>query len=96
MNGRKLILSVVLPLFVAGANCFAQTSEYQKDAADLATLFRGKQPILYPYRYNGTFYLESREFGQGNVWYNGKVYQDVPLNLNANQMELEVRPSREH
>ena len=96
MNGRKLLPSLALLLFLAGARGFAQIPEYQKDAAELATLFRGKRPALYPYRYNGTYYLDSRDFGQGDVWYNGKVYRDVPLNLNANLMELEVRPSLEH
>ena len=95
MNGRKLLPSVVLLLLFAGAPAFAQVQEYQQDAAELATLYRGKRPVLYPYRYNGTYYLETREFHQGDVWYNGKVYEAVRLNLNANQMELEVRPPRE-
>jgi len=96
VNKRPFLPILISLLLFAGADGFAQIKEYQQDAADLATLFRGKKPVLYPYRYNGTYYLETREFRPGNVWYNGKVYEDVPLNLNANQMELEVRPSLQH
>ena len=92
---KRLLPGVVLLFLLTGVSVYAQRTEYQKDAQNLATLFRGRLPVLYPYRYNGTYYLDTREFQPGSVWYNGKVYEDVLLNLNANQMELEVRPSRE-
>ena len=100
--GKVLLLGITylrvmaLLLFFAGADAFAQIAEYQQEAGDLATLYRGKRPVLYPYRYNGTYYLETREFTRGDVWFNGKVYRNVLINLNANQMELEVRPSQGH
>lgn len=90
--GKVLLLGIVylwvmvLFLLFTGADAFAQIVDYQHEAGDLATLYRGKRPVMYPYRYNGTYYLETREFTRGDVWFNGKVYRDVLINLNANQI----------
>lgn len=59
-----------------------------------STLFRGRYPSAYPFRYNGTFFLENREFGEGNLMYNGKLYQDILMNFDAYKQELQLIPEK--
>lgn len=59
-------------------------------AQDLSTLYRGRAPLQYPFRYNGTFYLHSRVFSEGSVFYNGKRYDDVLLNIDAYRQEVQA------
>lgn len=67
-------------------------SRFEKDAGALSTLFRGRLQKNTTFRYNGTFYLDTRTFRKGDVLYNGKYYTDVLLNLNASTQELVIRP----
>ena len=67
--------------------------DYQQQAGELSTLYRGRIPNPYTIRYNGTFYVETRRYGRGNILYNGKLYRDVILNMDANFQELIVRPT---
>lgn len=55
-----------------------------------STLYRGRYPIKYPFRYNGTYYLESPQFSEGTVFYNGKLYENELLNLDAYKQEVQV------
>ncbi|MBR1926505.1 MAG: carboxypeptidase-like regulatory domain-containing protein [Bacteroidales bacterium] len=55
-----------------------------------ASLFRGSLPRSYPFRYNGTFYWSEKEFREGSVFYNGKLYEGVFLNIDAYQGQLLV------
>jgi hypothetical protein len=58
----------------------------------LSTLYRGKYPLQYPFKYNGTFYQESREFSEGTLFYNGKCYEGVLMNIDAYKQEVQVIP----
>jgi len=69
-----------------------QVSTYQEFSGGLSTLYRGRTQNKYPFRYNGTPFLETRTFSTGSVFYNGKQYDKVLLNLDAYVMELVVRP----
>ena len=62
-------------------------------AQELSTLYRGRAPQQYPFKYNGTYYLESRLFQKGTVFYNGKLYQDENLNIDAYKQEVQIIPS---
>lgn len=88
---KKWLVSVVFLIITWGA--FAQTDnkDYMQEAGVLSTLYRGKLPALYPYKYNGTYYWNTREFQKGSVFYNGKLYNDVLLNVDAVRQELQVR-----
>ena len=66
--------------------------DYQQDAKGLSTLYRGKLQKVYPFRYNGTFYLDSRAFREGELLYNGKYYSGILMNIDAYMQELVVRP----
>jgi len=67
-------------------------SEYQQDAGGLSTLYRGKLQKPLTFRYNGTFYLDSRTFRSGDLLYNGKYYRDILMNVDAYTQDLVVRP----
>ena len=66
--------------------------EYLREAGGQSTLFRGRLQSMYPIRFNGTYYLDTRTFQVGSVMYNGKFYEGVYLNLDAYAQELEARP----
>lgn len=89
----KTGLTAAALLLLLCCPALAQTTKYQKDAAELSTLYRGKLPNPYPYKYNGTYFLETRTFSTGSILYNGKQYNDVILNLDAVSQDLVVRPS---
>ena len=67
--------------------------EYAKTAGSKAVLYRGKLPDKYLYAFNGTPFWESRTFVPGEVKYNGKIYRDVLLNIDACRMEVLCRYS---
>ena len=89
---RTGALLVAAALLLSGA-ANAQTPQYQEEARELSTLYRGRIPNPYSIRYNGTFYADTRRFGRGNIQYNGKLYQNVLLNLDAYAQELIVKPN---
>jgi hypothetical protein len=64
---------------------------YAAGAEELSNLYRGVAPISYRFIYNGTCYAYKEDFEIGNLFYNGKVYRDVLLNLNAHTGELVVK-----
>lgn len=91
---KKLISTLAGALLLA-LPLAAQDQEakaYQKEAGGQSTLFRGRLQNIYPFRYNGTFFLDSRKFQKGSVMYNGKYYEDVYLNLDASAQDLVARP----
>ena len=67
MVKRALILLSAL-LLSAGA----ALAQNQAESA-YATIFRGKLPGIYPYKFNGTYFWEQKEFQRGDVMYNGKL-----------------------
>ena len=91
----KSKLRIFLTLVTVLSSCIMAwgQNDYQRQAGDLSTLYRGRTQAPYPYRYNGTFYAETREFSRGDLLYNGKFYKDVLLNLDASADELVTRPS---
>ena len=64
----KRTILVALALLSLAASAFAQ----EDTESAFATIFRGKLPATYPYRHNGTYYWDRKEFQQGDVWYNGR------------------------
>ena len=73
----------------------AAAQSYQERARELSTLYRGRLQNSYHYRYNGTFYMFTRSFTPETLLYNGKLYQDVLLNVDAYSMDLVSKPAQE-
>ena len=60
-----------------------------------STLFRGRSPKAYPFRYNGTYYWHTGDYAPANICYNGKQYSQVLANVDAYSQNLLVLPSKE-
>lgn len=56
------------------------------------TLYRGRHPLTFPYKYNGTYFWESNEYSEGSLMYNGKYYTKVLMNIDAYSRNLVVIP----
>ena len=82
MNLKRIWLFV---LFLAGTMpLIAQNDSY-------AVLFQGRQATPYLTKYNGTPFLVSPEYRKGSVLYNGVLYENVWLNVDAVEQELLAR-----
>ncbi|MCR5326573.1 MAG: TonB-dependent receptor [Bacteroidales bacterium] len=77
---RRLIIGLLL---LAGAVCSAQTP-----------LYRGRTMVEYDFPFNGHYFWFDPEFRPGTVCFNGDVYEDVMININAHTGELLTRESR--
>ena len=76
-----ILLLLMLPLY-GGA----------QEAVDTAPmLYRGRVARKYPSDFNGTPYWDTLAFRSGTVMYNGRLYEDVLLRIDANEQRLLVR-----
>lgn len=82
-----VLLFVLLPLLVRAQD---DATLYLQQAGGSALLYRGHIANSYPMAYNGTYFWESPVFVQGSVTYNGRVYRDVRLNIDAVRQDLLV------
>ena len=93
MKTRTRIL--LLLLFLPGpAMLWAQSADeafFRQEAAGSSILYRGHQAYAYNIHYNGTYWWSESEFKTGDVWYNGKLYRNLSLNVDAARQELLVR-----
>ena len=92
MKGKKIFLATIALLACFGAA--AQGIVNSNVAEEFASLFRGNLPKTYPFKYNGTYYWEWKDYKEGSVFYNGKLYEHVFLNVDAYQRQLLVSPVR--
>ncbi len=85
---KRTILIALALLSLAGT----AAAQSEDEAAVFSGIFRGKLPATYPFKFNGTYFWSHKAFQQGTVWYNGKQYEDISLNVDAYMNELQVRP----
>lgn len=64
---------------------------YKKLSGSNATIYRGKLPKRYLSAYNGNPFWSDKEYVEGEVLFNGKVYENVLLNIDAYRMDLLCR-----
>ena len=88
---KKTLLVSCLVFLSLGAFAQTETTQYMKEAGTLSTLYRGRMPVHYPYIYNGTYFWNTKTFQKGSVLYNGKLYENVFVNVDASRQELQVK-----
>jgi len=60
-------------------------------AGDASILFRGRETNKYNFIYNGTYFWYHYGFLKGNISYNGKIYRDVMINVDAYADQVLIR-----
>ena len=83
---------IILLLLLAAALGEVRAQNYESEARELSTLYRGRLQNSYHYRYNGTYYMYTRDFRRESLLYNGKRYDNVLLNVDAFSMDLISKP----
>ena len=87
MKRLFLIFSSVLTLLAGTLPARAQASPeleaFQQAAGDRSILFRGMQGSRYAFRANGHPYWSSTDFERGDILFEGNLYRDVPINIDA-------------
>lgn len=84
---------LVVWFLLGSASLRAQSDEafFRQEAAGASILYRGRQTYAYSIRHNGTFWWASSVFMPGEVFYNGKIYHDLLLNVDAVRQDLVVQ-----
>jgi len=54
------------------------------------TLYRGKLSLRYMMKHNGTYLWSEEDFSRGSIFFDGRLYEDVNLNIDAYSQELMV------
>ena len=86
-----LILFLLLPGCVLLRAQSADEAFFRQEAAGASILYRGHQAYAYNIHYNGTYWWSDSEFKTGDARYNGKLYRDLSLNIDAARQDLLVR-----
>ena len=90
MRTGYIVLLIVLLHQLGAQNLWCQEDYLVKMERD-AVIYRGPVALKYPFLFEGSTYVFSDEFLEGNVRYNGKTYYRALLNLDAHRDELCIR-----
>ena len=97
---RIAIIAAVMALTCQGLTAIAQDypeyDRFAEEAGEMSMLYRGKQGMSYSFPYNGTYFWYGRDFQRGDVFYNGKLYRDAFVNINAHLQELLVKQDEDY
>lgn len=90
MRTGYIVLLIVLLHQLGAQNLWCQEDYLVKMERD-AVIYRGPVALKYPFLFEGSTYVFSDEFLEGNVRYNGKTYYRALLNLDAHRDELCIK-----
>lgn len=76
-----ILLFVFSPVLIQAQS--HERADYAGAAGEKSLLYRGRLAPEYNFRFNGHCYAESKEFLPGSVMYNGRLYENVLLNIDA-------------
>lgn len=94
MNTKLLVFILLMPVIgqILRAQEMPEYLTFMQESGYKSVLFRGRAAQSYSATpFNGTYYWSSPEFKNGSVMYNGKLYTDVLLNIDANSKDLLAR-----
>ena len=100
---RPSLIAAVLSFFLVLAGMDATAGGFSGNALEeqddtlrtslegMSAIYRAKLAKQYPMRYNGTPYWDTCGFKKGTVIFNGRLYEDMLVNLDAAQGEVSVK-----
>jgi len=100
---RPSLIAAVLSFFLMFAGMDATAGGFSGNALEeqddtlrtslegMSAIYRAKLAKQYPMRYNGTPYWDTCGFKKGTVIFNGRLYEDMLVNLDAAQGEVSVK-----
>lgn len=95
MKRLFLLVSSVLTLLAGTLPARAQASPeletFQRAAGDRSILYRGMQAARYAFLANGHPYWSSTDFERGDIIFEGNLYRDVPINIDAHAQRAIVQ-----
>lgn len=81
-----LSASAVLP-----AQDYDELRGFEQASGNAAILYRGRTATRYLANANGTYYWSSKQYGTGDVVFEGRRYEGIDLNIDAIAQEVLVR-----
>ena len=90
------VLAFMFQCITAIAQDYPEYDRFAEEAGEMSMLYRGKQGMSYSFPYNGTYYWYGRDFQRGDVFYNGKLYRNAFVNVNAHLQELLVKEDEDY
>ena len=94
-NFKKLFIGSVFILALCCAPLGAQEPDeihaYQQAVKDRSILYRGEQFLPLTFRANGNQYWENDKFKKGDITFEGNLYRDVLINVDANAQRVLVQ-----
>ena len=90
----------LLPIILVTAACFFSSGTlqaqdeldiFQQAAGDVSVLFRGKQATRYTLAYNGNPYWDRPDFHSGDIVFEGNLYRNLLLNIDAREQRVLVQ-----
>ena len=82
----------ILTVNPSAAQDYGERDDFIREASNRSVLYRGRQAIRYNFGFDGTFFWESREFEEGSITLDGKVYDGVLVNVDAFAGEVQLMP----
>ena len=91
----SLVLTCTLSDAVAGSvsrcGMLEKDDTLKTSLEGMSAIYRAKLAKQYPMRYNGTPYWDTCGFQKGEVIFNGRLYEDMLVNLDASEGEVSVK-----
>ena len=92
---RKYCHILTLLALLMPVSALSQTKDeyrlYMEEAGNNSLLYRGALSTEYDFPHNGTYFWSSPRYGKGDMLYNGKLYYDLELNIDAAGQHLLCR-----
>lgn len=73
------------------AQTYGELDQYMESARELSVLFRGRQAEKYEFAYNGNCFWDGPQYREGDIFYHGKYYRGMEINIDAVQQTPLVR-----
>lgn len=66
---------------------YEELEAFQADAGELSILFRGREAMNYKIPHNGTYLWGPEDFAVGDLMFNGRLYHNLYMNIDAVRQE---------